>query len=302
MPRCMAIGLLASLWNESQEEERVFATASEVCDWARLFQLQDWQGDAELNVTTEEQFVKALHAAGFISPASDPANAQPDQVGQLAGRWKIHGNEEQIEGLKSHYGKRSEASRIGGAVRASTAERDEKGHFKPKVQQDPAFTQQSPAGPANGTSPASSDVQVPASIQSNTIQFKAEEGAPDAVGPLPELSDLNLGELLGDVKHKAQKAWITAYGLATCRSALPKAQSKWLSDDERRSQGRKPKYIHDWFERLPKEPVATAPPPRRTDLIRVQKKDHHGDMKYSEVEPGFLARAQSDGWERAVTT
>jgi len=162
VPRCVALGLLADLWNESQEEERSLATASEIYAWARLYQLADWMEELELTPPTEEALIDALTKSQFIRPEED-------------GKYRICGNEEQIDGLKKHLEKKTDVSRKGGEARAAAGERDEHGRYKPKA---PADIQPGPSSHPAVTSQPSSRLdtgldqrcQPPASIQFNSIQ------------------------------------------------------------------------------------------------------------------------------------
>lgn len=86
-PEHMIVGLLASLWHDSQDYEQTTASAKEICEWARLDELQDWEFGRDKVTTTDAIFIEAMITSRFLT------EVEP-------GKYRIHGNEAQLEQIK----------------------------------------------------------------------------------------------------------------------------------------------------------------------------------------------------------
>ena len=151
IPRAFLLGMLVDLYHESQTEEVCEATGEEICDWARLYEFNQWVKETNLREVGNGEFLTALIAGRLIK-------------GLPGGRYRIHGNEEQISGLRGHREKVTERNRKGGEIRAASADRDEHGHFiSSKNASDDAQPNQQP-----------SEVQ-PSQQQCNSLQSSTKQ-------------------------------------------------------------------------------------------------------------------------------
>lgn len=88
---------------------------------------------------------------------------------------------------------------------------------------------------------------------------------PEELGPVDELKETPGNELLAEVPHRVQRAWISAFGLDIVKNVLPEANSRWASDAERARFGRLPVFLHHYFSNEKKD-RARASPPAGNDL------------------------------------
>lgn len=250
LPAHAAIGILAFLWHDSQEYGAVEATAEEICEWARLETLSEWQSFSDRNGRGCEPsaLIAALLSARFISPSGAGPAGPSDGVQ----RYVIHGNAEQVAGLKT-YQQDKDQKIVAGKHRAASAIRDKKGHF---LKKDPAER------------PAPLDTAGPPPLvqhsSGNAIQYNAiqeEEGT----APPPPISSKGEPATPDEITPGVWAMLVADFGSNFLADHLNGAFAQWeCESDFRKAQGGKMKFVRRYLK-IEKEAAAEkakSPPPQ----------------------------------------
>lgn len=184
-----AMGTVASLWGESQEQLRTSGSMEEIVDWADIFMLKP----AEI-----DRWIQALVRAGFLIRHDD-------------GSFDIRGNKTQIETRVSNMARAAKGAE-------ATRKKWEKINQAKSLPVEGSKQGLKP-GPEHAASPEPSTLGPGPTnaMQFNAMQSNAEEveaQAPAAEFPIiPELQgDEILAQILGRISDSAQKVWLRRAG------------------------------------------------------------------------------------------
>jgi hypothetical protein len=220
-----AAGTVYMLWRDSQDVLALYATREDIVDWAHLYGMDDAEVD---------RWIHALLRSRFLSEQDD-------------GRYRIHGNDVQIEGR---------VSRLRKGTKGAEATKKKWERLQAGQEQAPSTLVPQQSKP----------------IQTKPIQSKPNQPSAEGNPPPPTelVLDLNFGEFLYDVPTAAIRSWHEAFGSKLVETELPKAKAGWLSQpDYKRASTTKGNYIRHWLQNAEKDAknAARAGPKAEVDMV-----------------------------------